>query len=56
MRYTYAIAACIGLFVLYTLIAANLGWKHGGGVIPILIFFGSVVWTWNAITKNKEGD
>lgn len=53
MRYIYAIAACFALFILYALIGAMLGWKHGGGAIP-MIFFRCVGWKVEAITKKGD--
>ena len=53
MKYLIASAACFAIFVIYALIGAVMGWKHGGGAIPMLIFFAVVVATWRAITKEK---
>jgi len=55
MKYVLAILACAGLFVIYTVLGvAVFGWKHGGGVIPILILFAAMGATWRAITKNRD--
>ena len=52
MKYVLAILACAGLYVLYAVIAAGvLGWKHGGGAIPILILLAVMGVTWRAITN-----
>ena len=56
MRYVYAIGACIGLFFVYAVIGGILGWKHGGGAIPMILFFAAVVWDWKAITGTKGGE
>lgn len=56
MRYVYAIAACIGLFLLYAVIGTILGWKSGGGAIPMILFFAAVVWTWKSITGVRAGE
>jgi hypothetical protein len=56
MRYVYAISACIGLFIVYTIIGGIMGWKHGGGAIPMILFFAAVVWTWRAIIGTKRGE
>jgi hypothetical protein len=49
MRYAYAIAASIGLFIVYAIIGRIMGWKHGGA-IPMMLFFAAGVWTWRTIT------
>lgn len=51
MKYFIALAACFGIFILYVMISVAMDWKHGGGAIPMLIFFAAVVGTWRAITK-----
>ncbi len=56
MRYVYAIAACIGLFIVYAVIGGIMGWKHGGGAIPMILFFTAILWTWRAITGTKGGE
>lgn len=54
MKYVLALAACFGIFIMYAVIVGVMGWKHGGGVIPILIFFAAIGWTWRAITKKED--
>lgn len=44
-----AIIACIGIFLLHTLISVALGWRHGGGLIPMLVLWGLMVFTWRLI-------
>ena len=56
MRYVYAIAACIGLFIVYAVIGGIMGWKHGSGAIPMILFFAAILWTWRAITGTKGGE
>lgn len=56
MHYVYAIGTCIGLFFAYAIIGGILGWKHGGGAIPMILFFAAVVWTSKAITRTKRGE
>ena len=51
MKYIAAIGACFALFVLYALGSSFLGWKHGGGLIPTLMFLAAVGTIWVAITK-----
>jgi Sec-independent protein secretion pathway component TatC len=38
-------------FLWFGLMGGVLGWKHGGGAIPMMLFFGLVVFVWRAITK-----
>ena len=54
MKYVLALAACFGIFVVYAIIAGVMGWKHGGGAIPMLILFAAIVGTWRAITKKDD--
>ena len=55
MKYVLAILACAGLVVLYAVLgAAVFGWKHGGGVIPMLLLLAAMGATWRAITKNRD--
>lgn len=55
MRYAVAVIACVLEAFAYALIGALLGWKSGGGVIPMMVLF--AVWgiTWTAITKRGHG-
>lgn len=53
MKYILAIAACFGIFLVYAAIGVVMGWKSGGGAIPMLIFFAAIVGAWRAITKDK---
>jgi hypothetical protein len=56
MKYVLALAACFGICIVYTLIAVGvMGWKHGGGAIPMLILFAALFGTWRAITKKRDG-
>lgn len=57
--YIVAVLACIGIVIIYAVIGALLGWKHGGGYIPMIILFGVLTATWKGITglsneKNPE--
>jgi uncharacterized RDD family membrane protein YckC len=52
MRYLAAAAACLVLVAVYVIIGGALGWKnHNGGVLPLLILCGAMVFAWRAITK-----
>jgi len=55
MKYVLALAACFGVFLLYVVIGGVMGWKHGGGAIPMLILFAALIGTWRAITKRTRG-
>lgn len=55
MKYFLALAACFGIFVLYAVIAGIMGWKHGGGAIPMMILLAALIGTWRAITKKESG-
>lgn len=55
MKYLLALAACFGIFAVYAVIASVMGWKHGGGAIPMLFMFAALIGTWRAITKKDDG-
>lgn len=54
MKYVIAVIACAAEFFAYGVIGALLGWKHAGGVIPMLILLAIVGATWRGITKSKQ--
>jgi len=47
--YIVAVLACIGIVIIYAVIGALLGWKHGGGVLPKIILLGAITATWKGI-------
>jgi hypothetical protein len=51
MKYLAAIALCALAFGVYVLIGGQLGWKSGGGIIPMVILMS--VWgaIWSGVTK-----
>ncbi len=53
-RIILALLACFGIFIIHTLIGVALGWKHGGGAIPMLIMLACMGFTWRAITGAKR--
>lgn len=53
MKYVLAIFVCVAICMAYALIGALLGWRSGGGVIPIMILCAALAATWRGITKNK---
>lgn len=48
--YLVAVLACAGIVLIYAIIGVLLGWKHGGGVLPMIILFGALTATWKGIT------
>ena len=55
-NYIFAILACSVIFIIYAIIGGSLGWKHGGGFIPIIILFYLIRTTWRAIIGTKESN
>jgi len=53
-RYLLAIGACIISFILYGILCGVMRWKHGGGIIPILIFLYCIRWEWRAILRKHK--
>ena len=51
MKYLIAISLCCTEIFLYAIIGALLGWKHGGGFIPMFILIAVLGLTWRVITK-----
>lgn len=56
MKYVLAILAIIVEFFIYAAIGGALGWKAGGGVLPMLLSFAVYGATWRAITKKRDSD
>ena len=54
MKYFLAILVCCTELIVHAVICVLLGWKRGGGLIPMLIFYAIVAWTWRTITKPKQ--
>jgi len=55
MKYVIALVACFSIFIAYLMIVGLMGWRHGGGIIPILILFAAITGIWRAITKKRSG-
>ena len=55
MKYLLAFVACFGVVCVYLVVVVVVGWKHGGGTIPMIILFAALVGTWIAITNKDEG-
>ena len=55
MRYIIAIIACVAETFVYAFIGVFLlEWRHGGGILPMMILIAIWVATWRAITKEKN--
>ena len=52
MKYVIAVAVCSAEFLAYAAIGVLLGWKSGGGIIPMMILLAIVGATWRGITKS----
>ena len=53
VRILLALIACFGVYMLYVIIGVALGWKRGGGMIPVLVMLVCMGYTWRAITDKK---
>ncbi len=53
VRILLALIACFGVYMLYVIIGVALGWKRGGGMIPVLVMLACMGYTWRAITGKK---
>lgn len=51
MKYVLCVLAVIAEFIAYALIGGALGWKYGGGLIPMMLFYAVVGATCRAIIK-----
>lgn len=56
MKYVIAVIACGGLFLLYAVIGASLGWRHAGGAIPMGILLSVMGAVWVAIIRFTPSD
>ena len=50
LRVVIALLVCIGIHFAYVVIGVLLGWKRGGGLIPIMIMFALMGYAWRTIT------
>ena len=53
-RHVVAVVACAVIVFVYAMIGAALGWKYGGGAIPILCLLAILSGTWRAITGSNR--
>lgn len=53
MRYMPAVLGCAGVLLVYVLLGAALGWKHGGGFVPMILLVVALALIWGA-AKPKD--
>ncbi len=53
-RYSLAIAVCVSICFAYAVIGVLLGWRHGGGIIPLMLLLAALGSAWRGITKSKS--
>ena len=57
LRIVFALLACFGVYMVYVIIGVFLGWKRGGGIIPMMIMFAIMGYVWTTITgTGKQKD
>lgn len=57
MQNVFAVLACALIIIAYLAIGVTLfGWKHGGGIIPLLILLAALRATWRAMAKNGKSE
>lgn len=57
MKYIAATLACFGVVIAYNVAAVAIGWRHGGGLVPMAVLLLVVFATWRGITKGwKVGE
>ncbi len=49
--YVLAVVACAAIVFVYAALGVLLGWKTGGGVLPMILLFVVLAATWRAMTK-----
>jgi hypothetical protein len=54
MKYLFAVLACIALFFLYVLIGVAMGWRHGGGFLPMMLLLTAMGFAWRSIAGSKQ--
>lgn len=54
MRVLAAVLTMIILCIVYAGFCQAVGWRHGGGAIPMVLFLGLLGATWRAITRPPE--
>lgn len=51
MKYVVATLAGLGIIIAYAFLGVAIGWKHGGGYLPLLVLWSVVVASWVAIVN-----
>lgn len=54
MKHITAIIAIAVVMFLWALFSVSVGWKRGGGVIPLLILMAIIGFIWNSITSPSK--
>ena len=55
MKYFLCVLAVIVEYIVYAMIGVALGWKHGGGVLPLFVLYAAMAATCRAIVKYFNG-
>lgn len=51
-----ALVACIAIWLVFAIINAAAGNKHGGGIIVMMIMFGIITFVWKSIVGKKDSE
>ena len=51
-----ALVACIAIWLVFAIINAAAGNKHGGGIIVMMIMFGIITFVWKSIVGKTDSD
>lgn len=53
----FAVLICIVIYFIYIVIATGLGWKHGGGILVLVMLLGIISWIWKRASEmGKKAD
>lgn len=53
IRIIWAVLICAALLISYAFVGALLGWRHGGGYIPLAILMGAFCFVWHSLVGRK---
>jgi len=57
IRIILAVFLILVLYILWMGVGAVLfGWRHGGGAIPMMLFFALATFVWRTITKKTPSE
>lgn len=56
VKIAIALVACISIWLVFAIINAAAGNKHGGGIIVMMIMFGIITFVWKSIVGKKDSD